>query len=91
MSFLANSEKVRPEHLESIKSIFVAAAPFGEATAHKFLEKAPHVVFREGKVSRNDIDFIHSVYLFLAALFPKLKFKFRKSEGELRKLQLKED
>ena len=36
--------------MESIKSIFVAAAPFGEATAHKFLEKAPHVVFREGKV-----------------------------------------
>ena len=48
VSFLANSEKVKPEHLESIKSIFVAAAPFGEATAHKFLEKAPHVVFREG-------------------------------------------
>ena len=51
VSFLANSEKVRPEHLESIKSIVVAAAPFGEATAVKFLEKAPHVVFREGKIA----------------------------------------
>ena len=49
VSFLANSEKVKPEHLGSIKSIFVAAAPFGEAVAQKFLEKAPHVVFREGR------------------------------------------
>ena len=47
VSFLANSDKVKPQHLESIKSIFVGAAPFGEAIAQKFLEKAPHVVFRE--------------------------------------------
>ena len=53
VSFLANSEKVKPEHLGSIKSIFVAAAPFGEAVAQKFLEKAPHVVFREGRFEKN--------------------------------------
>ena len=58
MSFLANSEKVKPEHLESIKSIFVAAAPFGEAVAQKFLEKAPHVVFREGRLSKTTLTLI---------------------------------
>ena len=58
MSFLANSEKVKPEHLESIKSIFVAAAPFGEAVAQKFLEKAPHVIFREGRLEKTILTLI---------------------------------
>ena len=50
VAFLANSEKVKPEHLESVKHIFVAAAPFGETLAQKCLEKAPHIVFREGNI-----------------------------------------
>ena len=40
--------QVRPDHLTSIKSIIVGAAPFGKALACKFLEKAPHVTFKEG-------------------------------------------
>ena len=48
VSFLATSEDVKPQHLESIRTIFVGAAPFGEALAQKFLRKAPHVTFREG-------------------------------------------
>ena len=48
VSYLANHKDIKPEHLESVKYIVVAAAPFGEALAEKFLEKAPHVVFREG-------------------------------------------
>ena len=40
--------QVRPDHLTSIKSIIVGAAPFGKALACKFLEKAPHVIFKEG-------------------------------------------
>ena len=63
---------MRPEHLESIKSIFVAAAPFGEATAHKFLEKAPHVIFREGKLV-NDVDLIHSSNLDNNKFFEHLR------------------
>ena len=50
VSFLANNEDVKFEHLTSIRRIFVAAAPFGETLANKFLEKAPHVIFREGKI-----------------------------------------
>ena len=47
ISFLANNEKVRPDHLESIKSCFVSATPVGEAIAYKFLKKAQNVDFRE--------------------------------------------
>ena len=49
VSFLANNDHVKPEHLSSIKTIFVSAAPFDEVLAYKFREKAPHVKFREGK------------------------------------------
>ena len=49
VSFLANSEMVKPEHLDSIKTIFFGAAPCGEAIVNKFLDKAPQVKLREGK------------------------------------------
>jgi hypothetical protein len=48
VSFLANNENVTHEHLKSVDTILVGAAPFGEALANKFLEKAPHIELREG-------------------------------------------
>ena len=46
--FLANDSDVTRKHLESVKTILVGAAPVGAALVNKFLEKAPHVAFREG-------------------------------------------
>ena len=48
MLFLANNCDITEKHLESVETILVGAAPVGEALVHKFLEKAPHVSFREG-------------------------------------------
>ena len=48
MLFLANNSDITKKHLESVKTILVGAAPVGEALVNKFLEKAPHVSFREG-------------------------------------------
>jgi len=47
VSFLANRPQVTPDHLKSIREVLVAAAPFGEALAKKYLEKAPHAIFKE--------------------------------------------
>ena len=47
VAFLANSPDVKPHHLESVQNIVVAAAPFGETLAKKYLRKAPHTVFKE--------------------------------------------
>ena len=40
---------MKPEHLESLRYIHVGAAPVGETLINLFKEKAPNVVFREGK------------------------------------------
>ena len=47
VAFLANRPEVTPAHLQSIRDVLVAAAPFGEALAKKYLEKAPHTIFKE--------------------------------------------
>ena len=46
--FLANNSEVTHKHLESVETVLVGAAPVGEALVNKFLEKAPHIAFREG-------------------------------------------
>jgi len=47
VAFLANHPEVTPAHLASVRDVVVAAAPFGEALANKYLAKAPHTVFKE--------------------------------------------
>ena len=47
VSFLATRPEVTPDHLSSVSEVLVAAAPFGEALAKKYLEKAPHTIFKE--------------------------------------------
>ena len=47
VAFLANHPDVKPHHLDSVRDVVVAAAPFGEALAQKYLEKAPHTIFKE--------------------------------------------
>ena len=47
VAFLANKPEVTPPHLSSVRDVLVAAAPFGEALAKKYLQKAPHTIFKE--------------------------------------------
>ena len=47
VAFLANRPEVTPSHLHSVRDVLVAAAPFGQALAKKYLEKAPHTIFKE--------------------------------------------
>merc|ERR1719493_12324 len=48
VSFLANHPAVTEDHLASLESIVVGAAPAGQALIELFHKKAPHVRFREG-------------------------------------------
>jgi len=48
VSFLASHPMATPEHLASVKTVVVGAAPAGPALIALFLKKAPHVRFREG-------------------------------------------
>jgi len=48
VGFLASHPAVTPEHLASVHTIFVGAAPAGPALINKFHSKAPNVRFREG-------------------------------------------
>ena len=57
MLFLANNSDVTHQHLETVEQILVGAAPVGEALVNKFLEKAPHVAFREGIYLRDHFHF----------------------------------
>ena len=47
--FLAYSDAVKPEHLETVEYVMVGAAPVGDALAKAFKSKAPNCQFREGK------------------------------------------
>jgi len=48
VGFLATHPAVTTDHMASLKNIVVGAAPAGQALINLFLEKAPHVRFREG-------------------------------------------
>jgi len=48
VGFLATHPAVTTDHLASLKNIVVGAAPAGQALINLFLQKAPHVRFREG-------------------------------------------
>lgn len=47
VSFLANHPAVTPDHLSSVKSILVGAAPLGTAIMEKLRDKAPQIKFQE--------------------------------------------
>ena len=49
LALLANSRAVTAENLASIEFILVGAGAAGKAYTEKIKEKAPHVIFREGK------------------------------------------
>jgi len=48
VGFLASHPAVTPEHLTSVHTIFVGAAPAGQALINMFHKRAPKVRFREG-------------------------------------------
>eukprot|EP00092_Neocalanus_flemingeri_P028236 GFUD01030662.1.p1 GENE.GFUD01030662.1~~GFUD01030662.1.p1 ORF type:complete len:562 (+),score=162.99 GFUD01030662.1:38-1723(+) len=48
VGFLATHPAVTPEHLASVQTIFVGAAPAGQALINMFHKRAPNVRFREG-------------------------------------------
>merc|ERR1712223_2367948 len=48
VGFLASHPAVTQEHLASLKTVVVGAAPAGPALIELFHKKAPHVRFREG-------------------------------------------
>merc|ERR1712025_1001018 len=48
VGFLANHPAVTADHLASLQSIVVGAAPAGQALIDLFHKRAPHVRFREG-------------------------------------------
>jgi len=48
VGFLATHPAVTPEHLTSVHTVVVGAAPVGPALVQQFLVRAPHVAFREG-------------------------------------------
>jgi len=47
VGFLANHPSVTSDHVSSIHTITVAAAPLGTALIQQLLQKAPHIEFRE--------------------------------------------
>lgn len=49
VAFCCHNSDVKPHHLENLMHIKVGAAPVGETLINQFREKAPHVLFREGK------------------------------------------
>ena len=50
LSFLTLHAGVKPHHLESLRYVLVGAAPVVPSMIRMFMEKAPHVEFREGGV-----------------------------------------
>ena len=46
--FLANNEKVQPNHLATVRNIMTAAAPVGTHEAKLILQKAPHIRIIQG-------------------------------------------
>ncbi len=49
MDFCASHPMVTPDHLQSVGSVLVGAAPVGNAVIEKFMKKAPHCKIKEGK------------------------------------------
>jgi len=48
VGFLANHPMVTPDHLTSVHTVLVGAAPVGPALIEQALLKGPHIKFREG-------------------------------------------